>query len=218
MIAPRIELDHLVVAAETLDQGVAFLAGMLGVEPAGGGKHEVTGTHNRLLKLGRGCYLEVIAIDPDAGRPAFPRWFNLDNPALQTQLKTRPRLVAWVARTKDIDSLSPKIFQQHGRVRPMRRGGLKWRFAGTDDGSLPGHGLIPHLIQWDVPDHPAQLLSEPGCRLIGLEGTHADPPSVQTVISRLGLNDAIAIHVAPVRRPQGLRARISTPKGIVVLD
>jgi Glyoxalase-like domain len=218
MNAPPAELDHLVVAADTLAQGTAYIAGLLGVEPTGGGKHDLLGTHNQVLKLERGRYLEVIAIDPDGRRPDFPRWFNLDDPEHQARLKISPRLVAWVARCDAIDSLAVDIFGQQVRVRSMQRGALKWRFAGTNDGSLPGGGLIPHLIQWDVCEHPTQMMSDSGCRLVALEGAHSEPTSVRTVISRLGLDRTIAVHAASNRRPQGLRARIKTPQGIVVLD
>jgi hypothetical protein len=44
------------------------------------------GTHNRLLKLGEGFYLELIAIDPQAPPPGRPRWFGLD----RLELPVRP--------------------------------------------------------------------------------------------------------------------------------
>jgi hypothetical protein len=88
---PTAMLDHLVVAANTLDQGSAYVQDRLGVSPAGGGKHVAMGTHNRLLKLGPGQYLEVIAIDPEGRQPDSPRWFNLDDPDLQARLKSRPQ-------------------------------------------------------------------------------------------------------------------------------
>ena len=216
MNTPFAELDHLVVAADSLDQGAAYIADLLGAEPAGGGKHDILGTHNRVLKLGRGRYLEVIAIDPDGRRPDFPRWFGLDDPALQAQLKIRPRLVAWVARCEAVDSLAADIFKARTRVRAMQRGALTWRFAGTDDGSLPGGGLIPHLIQWEVAEHPADMMPDTGCRLIALEGAHPDPAAVQAVISRLGLENTLSVHAISTGRPQGLRARIETPGGKIV--
>ncbi|WP_393939598.1 VOC family protein [Piscinibacter sakaiensis] len=49
-----------------------------GCAPEGGGAHPHMGTHNRLLRLGDHCYLEVIAIDPAAPPPARARWFGLD--------------------------------------------------------------------------------------------------------------------------------------------
>ncbi len=91
------------VAAHTLDQGSAYVQDALGVPMAGGGKHAAVGTHNRVLKLGPGQYLEVIAIDPEGRQPEFPRWFNLDDPEFQDRLKTRPRLITWVVRTENVD-------------------------------------------------------------------------------------------------------------------
>jgi hypothetical protein len=52
-------LDHLVLAAHSLTQGVEYIREKLGVEPQGGGQHASQGTHNRLLRLDRGCYLEI---------------------------------------------------------------------------------------------------------------------------------------------------------------
>jgi len=153
-------LDHLVVAAETLAQGEVWVRERLGAAPAGGGKHPDMGTHNRVLKLGRGQYLEVIAVDPTARNPGFPRWFGLDDPALRARLKTRPRLITWVARTDSPDSLATQAYGQPAQVRPMRRDSLRWRFAFTRDGSLPGGGLVPHLIQWQTPAHPAESMPE----------------------------------------------------------
>ena len=83
-------LDHLVVAARTLDEGSAWLFERLGVRPVEGGKHAFMGTHNRLLKIGPREYLEVIAIDPNAPPPARPRWFALDAPEMQERLEQVP--------------------------------------------------------------------------------------------------------------------------------
>ena len=44
-------LDHLVVAAATLAEGVAWCERTLGVTPGPGGRHPLFGTHNRLLKI-----------------------------------------------------------------------------------------------------------------------------------------------------------------------
>ena len=93
-----IQPDHLAVVAETLEAGVAHVEAALGVSMQPGGQHGFMGTHNRLMGLGPGFYLEVIAIDPAAARPPYPRWFNLDN------FKGPPRLASWVCRTDDMDA------------------------------------------------------------------------------------------------------------------
>lgn len=213
-----INLDHIVVAASTLDQGAAYVRDCLGVEPSGGGNHPAMGTHNRVLKLGRKRYLEVIAIDPEGRPPDFPRWFNLDDLALQSRLKIHPRLIAWVVRSESADSIAEAIYGTPTRVRPMQRDALRWRFAFTRDGSLPGDGLIPHMIQWEGDPHPAESMAESGCTLMGLEGVHTDPATIQRVVTSMGLDNAITIHPVSKPRPAGLSARIKTPTGVVVLD
>jgi hypothetical protein len=45
----RAALDHLVVAAATLEQGEDHLESLLGVRPRRGGRHVVMGTHNSVL-------------------------------------------------------------------------------------------------------------------------------------------------------------------------
>jgi hypothetical protein len=212
------KLDHLVVAAHSLDQGASYIQTCLGVTPIGGGKHRAVGTHNRVLNLGHGQYLEVIAVDPDATPPAFPRWFHLDDPGLQEGLKIRPRLIAWVARTRDIDRLATAYRQVRVEIRPMQRDALRWRFAFTTDGALPGDGLIPHLIQWESPNHPTEKMPESGCRLLGLEGVYANQGIIQETIAAMGLAEAIGLHRVPGRRSPGLIARIETPSGEVILD
>ena len=47
----RSRIDHLVVAASSLDQGVAWCEATLGVTPGPGGEHPLMGTHNRLLRV-----------------------------------------------------------------------------------------------------------------------------------------------------------------------
>ena len=99
MTAHSLRLDHLVISARTLDEGTQYVADTLGVAPAGGGAHPLMRTHNRLLNLWGGVYLEVIAIDPQAAAPADgaaprARLFALDDPATHARLENGPVSVA----------------------------------------------------------------------------------------------------------------------------
>ena len=103
-----VELDHLVVLAGTLEQGVRWCEDTLGVMPGPGGRHPLMGTHNRLLKSASApawpqAHLEIMAIDPEAPPPGRARWSGLDGPALQQAIARRPRRVHWVAGTRMLD-------------------------------------------------------------------------------------------------------------------
>lgn len=87
-MALELEIDHLVVGAATLEEGVAHVCALLGVREdafSPVGRHARYGTHNRCLGLEGGVYLEVIAVDPQAPPPPQPRWFGLDDPAVQVR-------------------------------------------------------------------------------------------------------------------------------------
>ena len=73
-------LDHLVVGAASLEQGVTYIQEQLGVAIPKGGEHPLMGTHNHLMQLGNDVFLEVIAVNPDAPTPDRPRWYGLDDP------------------------------------------------------------------------------------------------------------------------------------------
>ena len=161
-------LDHLVVAARTLDEGARWIEQRVGVAPAGGGKHAAMGTHNRLLSLGPEAYLEVIAIDPDAPAPGRPRWFSLDTPQMSSRLAQGPALIHWVARTDDIERELARRGDRDVDVLDMQRGDFRWRIAVPRDGLLRDEGTAPTLIQWISPS-PATVLPDAGIRLQQLQ-------------------------------------------------
>lgn len=214
----RAALDHLVVAAAELDAGAAWLEDRLGVPLAPGGKHAAMGTHNRLLKLGPRLYLELIAADPAAPAPAHRRWFGLDDPALREKIAARPRLIHWVARCEDIVSASAACTEPPGEILDLSRGDFRWRITVPVDGHLPGDGLIPSLIQWHSPAHPADNLPDCGCGLMKLEGFHPEPKRIRGSLSALGLDKALALFPVEAGEMPGLAAYLRTPGGLREID
>ena len=103
-----LELDHLVVACLDLDDGDAWLRRRLGVALAPGGRHTGWGTHNRLLQLGAGVYLELIAPDPDAPDPQGPRPFRLDDPDGLAKWAAPDRCA--IAFRSDADALARRAY------------------------------------------------------------------------------------------------------------
>jgi hypothetical protein len=214
-LTPLSTLDHLVLAATTLADGIDYVAGITGVAPRPGGKHVAMGTHNALLSLGARTYLEIIAIDPDAPPPGRPRWFGLDAIALQSELTERPRLIHWVARTAGIEQVCAKCPVPLGTVQPMARGDYRWRITIPDDGSLPGKGLVPTLIEWDVASHPAAALPASNVALIGFAATHPEPATIRQALKALALEDTLAV---TYDRETRLAAMLRTPRGTVTLS
>lgn len=201
-------LDHFVVAAETLAEGVAMVEERLKVPMAPGGRHDVMGTHNRLLSLGD-AYLEVIAVDPAAPAPARARWYGLD------RFRGPPRVTNWVARTADLDAALPWAPPGGGAPLEVTRGDLRWRIAVPEDGVLPFGDAFPALIQWRGPDHPARRLPESGCRVARFEIGCADPQALRAALARYsgGLERFVR-----GRRPETtLALTVETPAGQVRL-
>jgi hypothetical protein len=158
------ELDHLVVAARDLDEGAAWIEAKLGVAMAAGGKHALMGTHNRLLSLGPGEFLEVIAIDPQAPTPSRARWFELDSSRMRERLARAPALIHWVERTDDLDA-ALRDYSEPVEILSLSRGPYRWRMGVPRDGRLPAGGALPTLIQWQGGLHPASDLPPSGCKL-----------------------------------------------------
>jgi len=193
-------LDHLAVGAETLADGVAWVEDRLSARMGQGGKHAYYGTHNRLLGLAPGLYLEVIAKDPDAPATGRPAWFGLDT------LSGPPRLANWLCTTEDLETFA----QITGPAVPLSRDGLTWETTVPDDGSLPMQAGFPSLLRWGPGvTPPSQSLLPSGCTLKRLTVRHPRagwlretlPLSTDLVTFETGKP---ALH-ADIETPTGLR-------------
>ena len=203
-----LEFDHIAIAGETLAEATAHVEDALGLTLEPGGVHVEMGTHNRLLSLGPGHYLEAIAVNPDSPRLERARWFDLD------RFAGTPRLSNWIARTTDLEGTLAAAPDGMGVPIQMTRGRFNWSMAVPGTGRLPYDGAAPALIRWDSAAHPSDHLPDSGCRLVRLDITH---PEADTL---LGAFPALS-HLPQVRFQQGdlaLRAEIETPNGTRVLE
>ena len=215
-----VALDHLVVAAATLAQGVAWCEATLAVTPGPGGRHALMGTHNRLIKIATedypDAYLEIIAIDPEASAPARARWFALDDPAMQASLQAGPRLIHLVARSNMLDmhrwgliALGHQPGEPVAASRATPAGELRWEMLLRADGALNCGGALPTLIQWQGL-HPAQAMPASGVTLRAL--------TLRGVGERA--RDVLRLRGVQVLATPGaaLTAMLDTPLGEVVLS
>lgn len=203
-----LRFDHLAVSALNLAEGVAAVEAALGVALAGGGQHPYMATHNRLLSLGD-LYLEVIAADPSAKAPNWPRWFDLDN------FRGAPRLTNWVA---SCDSISDAVAASPAGIGipvALQRGDYRWQMAVPADGKLPFDGGFPALIAWSGTLHPAQALPESGVRLQRLEISHPEAHALDAALAGIFADPRVAIVPGSQK---AMRATFSTPHGLRVLE
>jgi hypothetical protein len=199
-------LDHLIYAVPDLDAAVEEVFRSLGVRPAGGGRHEGWGTHNAVLGLGDGAYVELLAPDPSQPTPPRPRLAGLDDLA-------EPRLVAWAARSDDIEAsleraraagFDPGPAMAMSRTRPDGVV-LTWRVTPPPS-EVPA--AVPFLIDWGDSPHPS-IDAPAGAQLDRFEIEHPDPERTRASLAALGLDLPVtagpqAILLATLRSDSGV--------------
>lgn len=223
-------LDHLVVLADTLGQGVAWCEATLGVTPGPGGEHPLFGTHNRLLKIAAPdfplAYLEIIAINKEAAGASkasasgHKRWFDMDDEALRAAVRDDgPSLIHWVARVPDVASACAALAARgidRGDVlrasRPTPTVLLKWQIAVRPDGRRLMDGCLPTLIEWGTV-HPAADMLASGLALQSLQLAHPQADVLRGALRAVGLGD---VPVTPAAQAV-LQAVLHTPRGVVTL-
>ncbi len=213
-------LDHLVLAARTLAEGVDWCEATLGIRPEAGGQHVFMGTHNRVFSVASAAfpraYFEIIAIDPELPAPGRARWFDLDDAALQRTLAHGPQLVHWVARCDDITAACAAM--RAGGVdcgEPLRaeratpRGTLRWQISLRADGRRPLGGAAPALIEWGEL-HPIDSLAGSGVTLESMR-VAAWPDALAPMLPAAVICDA-----APAAPP--FNVVLAGPRGRVTLQ
>ncbi len=217
-------VDHLVVAADSLEQGLAWCESALFVPaPAAGGDHPLMGTHNHILRIATAqftrAYLEIIAINPAAPAPRRRRWFDLDDPKLRAAVRQQPRLVHFVARcepaidgSRALDMLGIDRGHYLQAQRPTPAGMLKWKISVREDGQRLFHGALPSLIEWGD-THPADSLPESGLTLVSMMASHPRPDDLFVAYKSIGLEGVGVEAGSP-----NLAATLMTPLGEVTLE
>jgi TusA-related sulfurtransferase len=207
-------LDHITVGAITLEAGLQYVEKALGVRVPPGGAHPLMGTHNHLMQLGEGVFLEVIAPNP-AVSPRRPRWFGLDGKELRTELERSPRVITWVIRTDDVAGVLERLNDKQAEAVQVSRGTLSWLISVAPDGSMPMGGAFPTFIQWPAGPHPSLKMGALGCRLERLEVSH---PHADQITDALNVLEFKEPRLSIVVGRQCLCATISTPAGLRTLS
>ena len=187
-------IDHLVYAVPDLDEGVAAIAELTGVEAVPGGSHPGAGTRNALMSFDDHAYFEIISIDPDQADHRGPRPFGVDGdrPSRMASFAIHPvgdETIETVANVMRSAGYEPGPVTAMSRRRPD---GVEigWRLTRTADAPLgranpTSDGVIPFVIDWGDTPTPARTVPRVG-RLAELRITHPDP-AVIDLVQRLDL-------------------------------
>lgn len=211
------KLDHIVIGASRIAEGVRYVKDMLGVDIPYGGEHTKMGTHNHLMRLGDETFLEVIAINEKIPSPGRPRWYGLDDPYIRRCIESQPSLLTWVVNTRDINRLIKRAGFSIGPSESISRGNLSWYFGLPEDGRLLAGGLLPYAIEWQSDMHPSEGMADLGCSLRSLEIHHPYPVWIQTALESMGALQLVKVNGLPVNEAPYLSVRIGTPTGVVQL-
>lgn len=221
------QVDHLVVAASTLEEGVVWCERMLGITPGPGGEHPLMGTHNRLFSIAAPiypkAYLEIIAINKEAAhayKKGARRWFDLDNESLQLSLKKNgPQLIHFVARTPNaapvMQALTALGVDRGDLLKASRmtpHGLLSWQITVRPDGQRLMHGTLPTLIEWGGV-HPTDNMVASGITLQSLTASQSDTEALCAAYAAIDLQG-----VTVAQGPVNLIAVLQTPRGLIKLE
>ena len=202
------QFDHIAISGRTLAEATAHAEAALGVPLQKGGQHAKFQTHNTLLGLEEGLYLEALSVMPDAPAMAQPRMFGID------KFEGPARLTNWICRCKDIDAMLAALPEGFGKAVDVARGDLRWRMAVPRAGFLPFDNCAPAFIQWQGDLHPSGMLKPSGCTLQCLTVSHPKADEMQALIAP-HLEDA---RVQFATGAAGLRATFDTPTGAKTLQ
>lgn len=217
-------IDHLIVGAASLEEGVAWCEATLGVVPGPGGEHPLMGTHNRLLRVATvdhpRAYFEIIAVQPGCTPQRARRWFDLDDEALRDTLaRSGPRLIHFVASVPGVRqalaALAGLGIDRGDAVAASRmtpRGLLEWQITVREDGQRLFGGALPTLIEWGA-THPASAMPESGVTLQSLACNHPQAADLRRAFDAIGLEG-----MAAKEGSANLCAVLATPRGRVMLE
>ena len=188
--ASRAQLDHIVVAIRSLDEGIAQFETLTGVKPGVGGRHPGRGTENALVSLGGGAYLEIIA--PQRGAALSPQ----DQPMLGLERLT---IIDWAVSVPEVDGAIAALKSAGFGASPAQPGArltpagerLDWTTFGLRDADIDA---APFFIRWSPNTRHPSVTAPGGCSLDTLV---VRDPAAEKLTTALTALDVSHVRIAP---------------------
>jgi len=202
--APAAQVDHILLGIDDLDRGMEQFEKLTGVRPVYGGKHP-RGTHNALVSLGDGTYLEILAVQPDVTPPK-------EYEDLKQLHALTP--IGWAVSSKDSVQLRSQLTSAGLAVSEPSPGSrttpagkeLSWQTFGLED----AFEEAPFFIVWSSQSAHPSTTSPTGCQL--QQWRVAGPHLKNLQQLRAALDLRVEVAEAP---STSLRLSLNCPKGAV---
>jgi Glyoxalase-like domain len=196
-------IDHLILAVDDLDRGMAEFARRTGVTPVKGGVHPGRGTQNALASLGDRVYVEILAPSNEAGTTADPR----------TTFRTLTP-VGWALHTDDLPAVAQQLRDAGFTVSAILPGArarpdgvrLTWQTAAVSGASLEA---APFFISWGTGTPHPSTQSPAGCSLTSMMMSQPDPAPMRKFLASVKV--AVTVDSAAAR----MRVIMRCPSGTV---
>jgi hypothetical protein len=155
-----VRIDHVIYGTADLDAAATRLRAQLGLLAVNGGRHDRLGTRNRIVPLGDGSYLELLAIaDPgEAKRSAL-------GAALQSAIARGEGLLGWAVA---VDDLQPVIERLGTATTHVGRQGMTARLTGLAE--FLAEPCLPFFIERDTAQAAPRAVNTTGICWIEVAG------------------------------------------------
>jgi hypothetical protein len=202
--ASAAQIDHIVLGVDDLDRGMKAFEVATGVKPVYGGKHP-GGTHNALVSLGDGMYLEILAVQKGVTVQG-------DYAGLK-EIKTLTP-IGWAVSSKDSAELRNRlstagiaVSEPVGGSRTTPTGStLSWQTFGFNE----SFAQAPFFIVWSEQTAHPSTTSPSGCKLQQWKIAGPRAKDLQQLRQTLDLR----ADVAEARQPS-MRLALACPRGAV---
>ena len=133
-------IDHVIYGTADLDVASARMEAEFGLTAIGGDRHDGLGTHNRIVPLGDGSFVELLAVaDPHEAKDS-----DL-GAALMTAIQGGDGLLGWAVAVDDIEPVAARL---EIPITTVGRQGRTARLVGVAE-SL-AEPCLPFFIEHDA--------------------------------------------------------------------
>jgi catechol 2,3-dioxygenase-like lactoylglutathione lyase family enzyme len=176
----HMSIDHVVYGTSDLDVAEEWFESSFGLRSVPGGPHDGLGTTNRIIPLGNGTFIELLAIADHAQAGGSPL-----GAALQARIAHGDAFLGWAVAVQD---LRPIVARLGLSLAAITRQGMTAQLAGVSESlATPG---VPFFIERRT-HRPVRSVAPDGISWIE---TACDPPR---------LDRWLGGHTLPIRLASG---------------